>query len=104
MRHGILTAATLMVAGMATAGCLAMSEPDTPARNAPEEGETETSSCAPGVLERLVGQPESVLEVVDLPENTRVLHVGAPATTDHRPERVNIEIGTDGHIVRVWCG
>lgn len=121
MKQQILTAAALiLVASMSVAGCQIMPEqkspsgpvvpvdsvdPDGPAISEPaaQPGE-DTASCAPGVLTRLVGQPESALDVVDLNENTRVLHPGTAATTDHRPDRINIDIDARGIISRVWCG
>ncbi len=77
---------------------------------APETAATEVSQqaqetgCNAADFTRYVGQPASVLELVDLPENVRVLHHNGVATTDHRPDRVNLEIGADGLISRVWCG
>lgn len=117
MRQQFFTVLALMAASMVSAGCQIVPEneppansagpvdPDGPATSGPTASpDPDMAACAPGVLTRLVGQPENVLEVVDLQENTRVLRPGMAATTDHRPDRINIEIDADGIIARVWCG
>jgi len=112
MKRQFFTVLALLGATTVSAGCQIMSEsepkgdPDGPAisTSGVEPVVEQTASCAPGVLTRLVGQPASALEVVDLQENTRIIHPGTPITEDHRPERVNIDINDAGIITRVWCG
>jgi hypothetical protein len=59
---------------------------------------------APG-LQGLVGQRESVLAAMTLPaERLRVIQPGMAVTMDYSPTRLNIEVGTDGRIARVYCG
>lgn len=52
----------------------------------------------------LVGQEWQVLDTVALPDGARVIVPGMPYTEDYRPERMNVEIGDDGRIARIWCG
>ncbi|MDQ2095999.1 I78 family peptidase inhibitor, partial [Rhodalgimonas zhirmunskyi] len=61
-------------------------------------------SCDAAPFRRLIGKPDSVFHVMDLPETVRLIHPGTPVTRDHRPARVNIEIDASGTIVKVWCG
>ena len=112
MTRQVFIVLALLGATMVSAGCQIMSEsepkgdPDGPAISTPgvEPVVEQTASCAPGVLTRLVGQPASALEVLDLQENTRVLTPGTPTTKDFRPDRTNIDINDAGIITRVWCG
>ena len=52
----------------------------------------------------LLGRPESVLAVMDFAQDTRIYRTGDAVTMDFRPDRLNIEIGPEGTIVRVTCG
>ena len=52
----------------------------------------------------LVGQPDSNLFPEDLPAPVRILKPGMAVTMDYRPDRLNIEISTEGVISRVFCG
>ena len=61
-------------------------------------------SCGAGALQGLVGQPESVLQGMRFSQPVRVIGFGMPVTMDYAPGRLNIEMGPDGRIARVWCG
>lgn len=67
------------------------------------EQDTAADACKAASLQVLVGQPKSVVENMDLPEATRILGPNQPVTMDFRPDRLNIEIGTDGRIKRIGC-
>jgi hypothetical protein len=97
----------VIAASFVLMGCMEISDPDTPATSAPTptpQAPSSEAACAPEVFQRMVGKPESVLHVLDLPENVRILSPNSAATTDHRPDRINIEINAAGVISRVWCG
>lgn len=61
-------------------------------------------TCGAVPLQNLVGEAASAAERLELKEGSRVLQHNAPATTDFRPDRLNITIGEDGKIARVFCG
>lgn len=60
--------------------------------------------CGAAPLQNLVGEAASAADALDLKEGSRVLQYNAPATTDFRADRLNITIGKDGNIARVFCG
>lgn len=66
----------------------------------PEPG---TDDCKASTLSGLVGQPSTVLRTMLLPAGTRVINPGDAVTMDFRPDRMNIEIGTDGRIAKIGC-
>ncbi|WP_371038700.1 MULTISPECIES: I78 family peptidase inhibitor [unclassified Rhodosalinus] len=60
-------------------------------------------ACGASTMQFLVDRPASILDGVALPENTRVLRPGQPATMDFRPDRMTITVDEAGRIVRVDC-
>jgi hypothetical protein len=60
--------------------------------------------CGASARQDLVGQSFTLLNNADLPEDARVLFPGAVVTQDFVPGRLNITIGTDDRIDRVYCG
>lgn len=79
------------ILALGLAGCIVADEPD---RNA----------CGAGGMQGLVGQSRAVLAAMTLPSGTRIIEPGMAITEDYRPERMNVEIGEDGRIARIWCG
>ena len=61
-------------------------------------------SCGAGELQGLVGQPQAVLQTMRFSQPVRVIGYGMAVTMDFSPDRLNIEMGPDGRIARVWCG
>jgi hypothetical protein len=64
--------------------------------------------CNAGRVADVVGQPynDALLARVKAAighDTIRPIQPGQPVTMDFREERLNIEIGTDGKIVRVFC-
>ena len=79
----------------------------------PKEGETETADAAPAAgedacgaagLQSLVGTSVGSLDPATLPEPRRVIFFGQAVTMDFRAERLNVEIGKDDKVARVFCG
>jgi hypothetical protein len=79
----------------------------------PKEGGTETADAAPAAgedacgaagLQSLVGTSVGSLDPATLPEPRRVIFYGQAVTMDFRAERLNVEIGKDDRIARVFCG
>lgn len=62
-------------------------------------------ACGASGLQGLVGQRDGVLTEMTFPaERVRVIRPGMAVTMDYSPVRLNIEIGTDGRIARLYCG
>lgn len=61
-------------------------------------------TCQAGPYARLVGQDATALERELILRQVRVIRPGDAVTRDYRPVRLNFEIGTDGRIVRIFCG
>jgi hypothetical protein len=60
--------------------------------------------CGAAARQDLVGTSVGGLDAATLPENRRVLFPGMAATMDFQPERLNVEVGADDRIARVYCG
>ena len=65
--------------------------------------EPDRDNCNASALQGLVGQPKSVLTTMLLPAGTRVINPGDAVTMDFRPDRMNVEIGTNGRIEKIGC-
>lgn len=63
-----------------------------------------TEACGADSRQDWVGQNVAVLNNADLPATARVMFPGAAATSDFQPERLNVTIGTNDSISRVYCG
>lgn len=59
--------------------------------------------CKASGFQGLVGQPETVVKTMMLPAGSRLIGPGDAVTMDFRPDRLNIEIGTDRRIARIGC-
>lgn len=73
-----------------------------PARFVPPERPND--SCNSAAYRSHVGQPSDALAAIYIPEPYRVIEDGAPVTLDYNPARLNIDLGPDGVVVRLWCG
>lgn len=79
---------------------------------APKDGETTEAAadpagedaCGAAGLQSLVGTSVGTLDPAALPEPRRVIFFGQPVTMDFRAERLNVEIGKDDRVARVFCG
>lgn len=61
-------------------------------------------ACGAAGFQNLVGTSVGTLDASSLPEPRRVIFPGQPVTMDFRQERLNVEIGPDDKVVRVFCG
>lgn len=61
-------------------------------------------ACGAGGLQGLVGTSVGALDAAGLPENRRVIFPGMAVTMDFVPERLNVEVGGNDRIERVYCG
>ena len=64
----------------------------------------EDGSCMANTLSFLVGQPETALQAMQYPDNTRILVHGQVVNTLVDPSRLNLVIGLDRNIKFVYCG
>ncbi|MBP7240587.1 I78 family peptidase inhibitor [Amaricoccus sp.] len=76
-----------------------------------QEGATEAAdvdvskdACGAAGHQNLVGTSVGALDAASLPEPRRVIFPGQPVTMDFRAERLNVEIGPDDKVARVFCG
>lgn len=65
---------------------------------------TGDGECGAASRQDLVGTSVGTLDSASLPEGTRVLFPGMAATTDLREDRLNVEVGGNDTVVRVYCG
>ena len=70
----------------------------------PPSQAVEDGSCMANTLSFLVGQPETALEAMKYPENTRVLVHGQVVNPILDPSRLNLVLGLDRSIRFVYCG
>ncbi|HHC29057.1 MAG TPA: hypothetical protein ENK80_00590 [Rhodobacterales bacterium] len=61
-------------------------------------------TCPPPDFHALVGQPQSAAEGIFYGGEMRIIRPGMAVTLDYSPSRMNVEIGADGQIVRIFCG
>ena len=62
------------------------------------------ASCGAESYQGLVGQHERALRGIRLPEPSRVIRPGMAVTMDFREDRLNVEIGENRRVARVFCG
>ena len=66
-------------------------------------GEVKECTRAAAQHRTIVGRPIDEIDTAGLPKPLRVYSVGSRITMDHRPERMNIVVGTDGRVINVKC-
>ena len=64
----------------------------------------QSDACGAAGLQGLVGGSVGSLDAEALPANRRVIFPGMAVTQDFAPERLNVEVGEDDRIARVYCG
>ena len=74
------------------------------AASLPPSKVAEDGSCMANTLSFLVGQPETALQAMQYPENTRILVHGQVVDSIVDPSRLNLVIGLDRSIRFVYCG
>lgn len=60
--------------------------------------------CSAELYQDLIGRTEAYARSANLPQGARVICNGCMKTMDHSPERLNVEIGTDGNVAALSCG
>ena len=65
---------------------------------------TEPDTCRREEHQSLMGTVGADLDESALPAGTRVICHQCAVTMDYRSDRLNIELGPDGRVVRVRCG
>ncbi len=64
----------------------------------------ENGVCMADTLSFLVGQPETALDAMKYPDNTRILVHGQLVNPGIDPARLNLVLGFDRNIKFVYCG
>jgi hypothetical protein len=67
-------------------------------------GADASGSCGAAERQDLVGTSIGALDAATLPEDRRVIFPGMAVTMDYREDRLNVEVGADDRIARVFCG
>lgn len=101
MRHSRILAAGAAL--LALGACDAMNQGAAPDGVEPAVV-AEEDACGAAARQGLVGTSVGALEAASLPENRRIIFPGMPVTMDYRADRLNVEIGRDDRIARVFCG
>jgi Peptidase inhibitor I78 family len=63
-----------------------------------------SDACGAAARQDLVGTSVGNLDAGSLPENRRVIFPGMAVTEDFAPGRLNVEVGPEDRITRVYCG
>ncbi len=59
--------------------------------------------CGADGFQKFLGQRETVLELIELPPQTRILHPEDAITLDFSPDRLTIDVDKAGFITSVTC-
>jgi hypothetical protein len=78
--------------------------PETAATPAAQPTAAAGDPCGAQAFQALVGDSVGGLDAATLPDDRRVIFPGMAVTQDYRPERLNVEIGPDDRITRIYCG
>ena len=85
----------VLALALALAACVPQ-EPDT----TPDPAQV----CGAAGFQGLIGQPDSALAGLTLPQETRIIRPGMAVTMDFRETRLNIETDAEKRISRIYCG
>lgn len=75
-----------------------------PTRPAPPAAAPVVDACGAAELQDLVGQPQAAASAITFAVPVRIIQPGSAVTMDFREDRLNVEVGTDGNIARIFCG
>lgn len=89
----------LMLCVLGGLGACALSPPAPP----PTNGDPQVDSCGAAGFQGLVGQSNTALQNVKLPQDARIIGARDAVTMDYRPTRLNFEIGADDRIAKISC-
>ncbi|WP_374632972.1 I78 family peptidase inhibitor [Paracoccus sp. (in: a-proteobacteria)] len=70
---------------------------------APANDDPKADSCGAAGFQGLVGQSDTALQNVKLPQDARIIGARDAVTMDYRPTRLNFEIGADNRIAKISC-
>lgn len=93
-----------ILATLALAACTGFGPEETAETADARSAAAGTEACGADARQDWVGQNVALLNNADLPATARVMFPGAAATSDFRPDRLNVTIGTSDTITRVYCG
>jgi hypothetical protein len=61
-------------------------------------------ACGAAELQDLVGQPQGAASAITFAVPVRIIQPNSAVTMDLREDRLNVEVGADGNIARIFCG
>jgi hypothetical protein len=61
-------------------------------------------ACGAAELQDLVGQPQATVSAITFAVPVRIIQPDSAVTMDFREDRLNVEVGADGNIARIFCG
>lgn len=93
MQHRSHAALAALAAVLILGGCIEETDPSTVA-----------DTCGASDLRYLEGQSAQVLETMRFGVPVRIIRPGMAVTMDYSETRLNIAVGDDGRIARVYCG
>lgn len=86
-------------------GGLALASGCTPEEEASNVNDRDTPySCTEMLTIDLEGVDVETIDESVMPERTRIIPPGTAVTMDYIPDRLNLEVDSQGQITRVYCG
>ena len=73
-------------------------------QGSPSRPQANSSTCGATALQDLVGTGIDKLDSASLPPNKRFILSGSTTSGVTVPDRLSVEVGRDGRVVRVFCG
>jgi hypothetical protein len=98
MPHARAAAAALFFATLAACA------PGAPGDDVAAASDPAEDACGAAARQDLVATSVGELDPATLPEPRRIIFPGQTLTQDFSAERLNVEIGPDDRIARVYCG
>ncbi|WP_238987529.1 I78 family peptidase inhibitor [Roseovarius dicentrarchi] len=93
-----------LAACMAVPAALMLAACQPATNNDPVLNRPDRDACGAAAYSNRVGKDHTAYDFSAPNRPVRVLGPNTPMTMDHRTERLNVDIDTQGRITRIWCG
>ena len=93
-----MTRTPLIAAALFLSACQTVTTPTKPAEPAPRV------PCQAANYQTLIGQHKSKIRAAKIPGIVRIIKPDSPITLDYNADRLNIQTGPKGTILKVTCG
>lgn len=106
MMRAVLAGLAMLVAAGCTTEQPTYRDLDRMARRQQEEAISRPppDTCQMAAHQNLIGRDGASIDQTTLPAGSRVICHNCPVTLDYRAERLNVDLGADGKVVRLHCG